>query len=750
MKRGDNIMGKMTDYINWSEVEALVETKHDNPHHILGPHEVKEGILYNVYFPDAVGMEIVDDINGRVFGLCTTKVKGFFSGVIKEKKWAAYRLRAFFEDQTTYEYLDPYAFEPIMDSMDVNRFNAGIHYEVYECLGAHHRIIGQTEGVVFAVWAPNAQRVSVVGDFNHWDGRRHPMRRLDYSGIYELFVPGVKIGDIYKFEIKTREGNILIKADPYANQAELRPNTASRVANLYYNWDDQEWMQKRSKVQAKDKPMFIYEMHLGSWKRPKDGREFYNYREIAPLLVEYIQEMGYTHVEFMPVMEHPFDPSWGYQVTGYYAPTSRYGEPKDFMYLIEYLHKNEIGVILDWVPAHFPKDSHALGRFDGTALYEHQDPRQGEHPHWGTYIFNYGRNEVKNFLIANALFWAEKYHVDGIRIDAVASMLYLDYGREEGQWIPNMYGDHDNLEAIEFLKHLNSVMHEKYEDVMMIAEESTAWPMLTHDLDKGGIGFSYKWNMGWMNDFINYMRRDPLFRKYHHGELTFSMVYAYSEDFVLVLSHDEVVHGKGSMVNKMPGGYYEKFANLRAFYGFMMTHPGKKLLFMGQDIAQFDEWNESTSIEWNLLEFDAHVQMKKYVQALNALYHQEPALYELDHSPEGFQWINCISANESMVIFQRMGNDEKDTLVVVCNFTPVGYENHKIGVPYRGKYKEIFNSDAMEFGGSDCLNATLKQTKKEECDGRENSIRINVAPFGVQVFKMVPPAAKKTKKEESK
>lgn len=729
------MMKKMETKINWAEVDALSKAIHDNPHHILGKHEENNQTRVNIYFPNAKKVSINGIKNHKEYELEKTGYEGFFTIVIPKKNIGLYMVKAFFENGNDYTYIDPYQFEPLIDSMDINMFNSGIHYDIYNKLGAHVVTIDGIKGVMFAVWAPNAKRVSVVGDFNDWNGKRNPMRRLEFSGIFEIFIPGVEEGNIYKYEIRSSNGDVFLKADPYAFAAEIRPNTASKVADLSYKWLDSDWMDKRKDVQSTNSPISIYEMHLGSWKRPTDGREFYNYREIAELLVEYITEMEYTHVEFMPVMEHPFDPSWGYQVTGYYAPTSRYGDPDDFMYLVDYLHQNDIGVIIDWVPAHFPKDAHGLGRFDGTALYEHLDPRQGEHPHWGTYIFNYGRNEVKNFLIANALFWADKYHVDGIRMDAVASMLYLDYGREEGQWVPNIYGDNENLDAVEFLKHLNSIFSKKFDGALMIAEESTAWPMLTHPLDNNGIGFSYKWNMGWMNDFLGYMKQDPLYRKYHHGELTFSMVYAYSEEFVLVLSHDEVVHGKGSMIGKMPGEYYQKFSNLRAAYGFMLGHPGKKLLFMGQEIAQFDEWNENSSIEWNLLEFDAHIQMQNYVKELNNLYRSEPALYMLDDSTEGFEWINSISANESIVVFARKTYDRKDTLIFICNFTPVMYEEYKIGVPYHGKYREIFNSDAREFGGEDNLNISLKQSAKDECDARENSIKVKVAPFGIQVFK---------------
>ena len=556
----------------------------------------------------------------------------------------------------------------------------------------------------------------------------------------------------------------MLKADPYANAAELRPNTASVITDLTgFAWTDEKWLEKRKATDYRKEPLLIYEVHLGSWWKPdpdaEDAREFYTYRELAPMLASYVKEMGYTHVEIMPIMEHPLDESWGYQVTGYYAPTARYGTPEDFMYFMNYMHEQGIGVILDWVPAHFPKDAFGLAGFDGTCLYEHFDPRQGEHPHWGTLLYNYGRPEVKNFLIANALFWTEKYHADGIRMDAVASMLYLDYGKNEGEWIPNQYGGKENLESIEFLKHLNSIYKKRKDGALLIAEESTAWPKVTGALEHDGLGFDFKWNMGWMNDFLGYMHYDPVFRGYHHGELTFSFIYAWSENFILSLSHDEVVHGKSPMVGKMPGDRDSELNNLRAAYGFMAMHPGKKLLFMGQEFATFDEWNEKESLDWDLLQYQDHSDMRGFVKALNSLIKAHPALYADDCRPEGFQWINNISANENMLVFLRKA--EGETLLVVCNFSPLVYEKHKIGVPFEGKYKEIFNSDSEEFGGSDVRNKRVKTSKKSECDGFENSIEITVPPMGVAVFacteeklpvKEKKPAAKKpaAKKAEPK
>ncbi|MBO5387879.1 MAG: 1,4-alpha-glucan branching protein GlgB [Lachnospiraceae bacterium] len=717
------------------EVDALVQGKHNNPHHILGMHECIDDVFINAYLPDAKVVTAIDTATKKKYTLVSDRVPGFFSVVIKDKKRFDYKLNVRFDDGQEITYIDPYIFESVIDPIDVSLFNEGEHYSIYEKMGAHPMTVDGVEGVLFAVWAPNAERVSVVGNFNNWDGRRHPMRKLDYSGIFELFIPGKYVGEIYKYEICAKSGNVFMKSDPYAFSGELRPANASRIVDLSYKWKDAKWISNRENSNPVEKPMNIYEMHLGAWKKPEDGREFFNYRDIAPQLAEYLNDMNYNYVELMPIMEHPFDPSWGYQVTGYYAPTSRYGTPADFMYFVDYLHSKGIGVIIDWVPAHFPKDDHGLGRFDGTALYEHEDPRRGEHPHWGTYIFNYGRNEVKNFLIANALYWAEKYHVDGIRMDAVASMLYLDYGRNSGEWIPNMYGGNENLEAIDFIKELNKQMKEKHKGVLLIAEESTAWPMMTHTLEEGGLGFDFKWNMGWMNDFLGYIKLDPLYRKYHHNELTFSMVYAYSENFVLVLSHDEVVHEKGSMISKMPGGYEDKFSNLRVAYGHMMTHPGKKLLFMGQEIAQFAEFNEAAEVDWSLFEFDAHVYMQGYVKELNKLYMNEPALYELDSKSEGFQWINCNNANASLLSYMRKGKKEEDTLVIICNFTPIAHKSYKLATPSGGSWQEIFSSDNSKFGGEGRNNKTAKQAKKEAVDGQEHYISVNVPPLSISVFK---------------
>ena len=579
--------------MDWPEIEAVVYSEEYAPREILGPHVTGDGVLVQCFFPGADKVTVKTTKDGREYPMSKEDDAGYFAVLLSGRKIPEYTYLVEQEGEQI-ECYDAYAFPCQITLEEEQKFINGICYDIYEKLGAHPMTVNGVDGVYFAVWAPNAARVSVVGDFNHWDGRVYQMQRLSVSGIYELFIPQIPVGSLYKYELKLKDGLTYLKADPYANQAELRPATASVVADLtQYVWKDQTWMKERKKIQTEDAPMFVYEMHLASWKKPEDGREFYNYRELAPMIVAYVKEMGYTHVELMPVMEHPFDASWGYQVTGYYAPTSRYGSPEDFMYFVDTLHQAGIGVILDWVPAHFPRDTFGLANFDGTCLYEHLDPRQGYHPHWGTLIYNYGRPQVKNFLIANALFWTEKFHADGIRFDAVASMLYLDYGKNDGEWVANIYGGNENLDAVELLKHLNSIFKKKHPDALLIAEESTAWPRVTGSVDtEDGLGFDYKWNMGWMNDFVGYMSNDPYFRGAHHNELTFSMVYAYSERFMLSLSHDEVVHQKGSLLEKMPGTEDKKFANLRAAYGFFMTHPGKKLLFMGQEYGQVHEWQK--------------------------------------------------------------------------------------------------------------------------------------------------------------
>lgn len=629
------------------------------------------------------------------------------------------------------------ALEHRISELDTYLFAKGRHYEIYEKMGAHLAEEDGKAGTYFSVWAPNARSVSVVGDFNNWDRTAHPMQPVQQSGIWDIFVPGVKAGDLYKFAVETSQGYTVLKADPYGNQSQLRPDNASVVADIrYFDWTDQAW-RKAHQEKKTESPMAIYEVHPGSWKKdPSMPGEFYNFKKLAVELADYVLEMGYTHVELIGLSEHPFDGSWGYQVSGYYAPTARYGTPADFMYFVNYMHDHGIGVILDWVPAHFPKDEFGLGRFDGTALYEHQDPRKGEHPEWGTYCFNYGRTEVSNFLVANALFWIEKFHVDGLRVDAVASMLYLDFGRSSGNWIPNEDGGNQNYEAITFLKHLNSIVAQRNPGAMMIAEESTAWPKVTGDVDDGGLGFTYKWNMGWMHDFLEYMKCDPIFRKYHQNQITFSFMYAYSENYVLVLSHDEVVHLKKSMIYKMPGTMLEKFGNLRAAYGLMMMHPGKKLLFMGQDFAQTAEWNEAKSLDWHLLEkYPEHQQLNHYYCDLLHFYQNEPALYELDDSPEGFAWINGSDAEHNMLTFCRMTKDKKNCLLCHFNFSPVAYENFQSGVLCPGTYAEVFNSNAAEYGGTGLVNPEPIEAVKESWDFKDYSIKYHLGAYGVCIFK---------------
>ena len=623
--------------------------------------------------------------------------------------------------------------------LDQYLFGQGTHYDIYKKLGAHPTKRRGKDGVYFAVWAPNATTVSVIGEFNGWREEANPMTRLEPSGIYEGFVVGAKVGMLYKFFIKTKDGRGLYKADPFANYAEQRPGTASRITDITkLRWSDAAWMEARKQRDNDSLPVSIYEVHPGSWKKHPHGEDedgFYNYREFAKSLAEYVKEMGYTHVELMGIAEHPFDGSWGYQVTGYYAPTSRYGTPEDFAYMVNYLHKQKIGVILDWVPAHFPRDAHGLEEFDGGCVYEYADPKKGEHPEWGTKVFDFGKSEVKNFLIANALYWVEHFHIDGLRVDAVASILYLDYGRENGQWTPNIYGGNKNLEAIEFFKHLNSVVLGRNHGAMMIAEESTAWPKVTGKPEEDGLGFSHKWNMGWMNDFLEYMKLDPYFRKWNHNKMTFSMTYAYAEKYILVLSHDEVVHLKCSMINKMPGLYDDKFANLRAGYAYMLGHPGKKLLFMGQEFAQLQEWSEARELDWYLLAEDKHQQMQNYVKALLHLYKKTPALYDADQDPCGFEWINADDADRSIFSFVRHSKDGKSNLLFVINFTPVARPDYRVGVPKRKQYRLVLDGDAAEFGGNTTERPVVYKAVKSECDGREYSFAYDLPAYGIAIFK---------------
>lgn len=635
--------------------------------------------------------------------------------------------------KTVQKKLQPYE----IGELDQYLFGQGNHYEIFRKMGAHKVVHNGKEGVYFAVWAPHARRVSVVGDFNEWDFDENYMERQEPIGIYTCFVPGVKEGDLYKFCIETQQGKRIFKADPFANYAEKRPGTASRVADISnLKWSDGQWMEKRQKWDQKESPLAIYEVHMGSWMRHPGTEEegFYSYREFAHAITKYVKEMGYTHVELMGMAEHPYDGSWGYQVTGYYAPTSRYGTPEDFAYMINYLHRNGIGVILDWVPAHFPKDAHGLADFDGTPTFEYADPRKGEHPDWGTKIFDYGKPEVQNFLIANALFWIEHYHVDGLRVDAVASMLYLDYGKQDGQWIANEYGGNQNLEAIAFFKHLNSVVLGRNKGAMMIAEESTAWPKVTGKPEDDGLGFSLKWNMGWMHDFTEYMKLDPLFRKGAHYQMTFSMEYAYSENYILVLSHDEVVHLKCSMLNKMPGLGFDKFANLKAAYAFMMGHPGKKLLFMGQEFAQLREWSEERELDWYLLAEEPHQQIQNWYRDLLHLYRKNKAMYELDTDPDGFEWINKDDMFRSIFSFVRHSRDGKKNLLFVCNFTPMERPDYRVGVTRRKQHKLILDGDDPRYGGKGIERPQIYKPQKQECDGRTYSFAYPLQPYGVAVF----------------
>ena len=619
-------------------------------------------------------------------------------------------------------------------------FGQGTHYDLYNKLGAHPMTVDEEEGVYFAVWAPNAAAVSIVGDFNEWDENATPMERLEPLGIYQIFLTGIKVGDIYKYCVTAQDGKKTLKADPYGFQAELRPNNASVVADISdFKWHDSRWMKKREKFDDKKNPMFVYEVHPGSWKKHEQTEEdedgFYNYREIAHELAAYVKDMGYTHVELMGIAEHPYDGSWGYQVTNYFAPTSRHGSPEDFQYFMDYMHEHNIGVILDWVPAHFPRDAFGLAEFDGTCLYEYADPRKGEHPDWGTKVFDYGKTEVQNFLICNALFWLEHYHVDGLRVDAVASMLYLDYGREDGQWVPNIYGGNENLEAIEFFKHLNTIVKKRNPGIVMIAEESTAWPKVTDKAEYGGLDFSLKWNMGWMHDFLEYMKLDPYFRKYNHTKMNFAMVYAYSENYMLVLSHDEVVHLKCSMIEKMPGSYEDKFKNLMAGYAFMTGHPGKKLLFMGQDFGQHREWSEKRELDWFLLDKEPNRHLQAFVKELLHLYKNNKCLYEYDCYPEGFEWINADDGDRSIFSFVRHSKSGKSNMLFIINFTPVERPDYRVGTTCRRKHTLVLSSDDKKFGGTGKRRPKEYKPAKKECDGRKYSFRYKLPAYGVAVFK---------------
>lgn len=719
------------------EINDILYGISTDPFSVLGAKETENGTVIRTFYPDAVQAKVKLKKQKTEYDMVSIHRDGFFEVTVPNALPFKYELELTYPDGNVFVTYDAYSFYPEIDEEAFIKFQNGINYEIYDYLGARCEKYDGVPGTRFDVWAPNAKSVSVVGDFNLWDKRRNIMKKNEKYGIFSLFVPGVGAGALYKFAITKANGETVFKADPYAKASEKRPNNASVVYDISkFKWADKMWLNKREKSDIFNVPVNIYEVHLGSFLKPseEDG-SFYDYKTLAEKIAAYVKDMGYTHVELLPVMEHPFDGSWGYQVTGYYAPTARFGDPAGFMYFVNYMHKNGIGIILDWVPAHFPKDEFGLAHFDGTPLYEHPDKRRGEHPDWGTLIFDYGRKEVSNFLIANALFWVEKYHVDGIRMDAVASMLYLDYGRKQGEWVPNIYGGHENLESMEFLKHLNSVMKKRNKSVYMIAEESTAWPSVTGVVEENNsLGFTYKWNMGWMNDFLKYMKEDPLFKKGVHGCLTFSMMYAYSEKFILVLSHDEVVHGKGSLINKMPGDYSEKFANLRTAYGFMTGHPGKKLLFMGQDFAQFAEWNENKSLEWDLIDhFEMHKKIHNYCRDLFNLYKNKHALYDMDFDPKGFTWMSCMDIDHSIVSFIRRGN-KGEMLLFVCNFTPVVYENFRQAVPEKGRYTEILNSDDIKYGGTGHMNGFPLESEDVPHDGQDNSIVMILPGLSTVIF----------------
>ncbi len=732
---------RLEDWVNWILYDELKNGVINAPKHLLGNHVYGDGQVITVYRPYAEKVCVVSPTgkNREEMECLAEGFYGFYSAK-KKYKGTKYRIETTYQDGTTVVTADAYAFDSQITEFDTYLFAEGKHYDVYEKFGAHPMTIDGVKGTYFAVWAPHARRVSVVGDFNMWDGALNPMQMMQTSGIYELFIPDVAPGAVYKYQILTRDGEILYKADPYGNQCQVRPDNANVVADLTgYKWKDTDWIENR-KQQTREtelkKPMAIYECHLGSWKKKIEDSDFgfYTYRELAKMLCDYVKKMGYTHVELMGIAEYPFDGSWGYQVTNYYAPTSRYGSPEDFMYFVDHMHENGIGVILDWVPAHFPRDAHGLGRFDGMPLYEHPDPRRGEHPDWGTYIFDFGRNEVSNFLTANALFWVEKFHVDALRVDAVASMLYLDYGKQDGQWLPNKDGGNENYDAIDLLRKINTVMEERNPGAFLIAEESTAWAGVTAPASMKGLGFLYKWNMGWMNDFLEYMKMDPYFRSFNHNRLTFSLSYTYAENYVLVISHDEVVHLKCSMLNKMPGVEKDKFANLRTAYGFMYGHPGKKLLFMGQEFGQLREWSEARSLDWFLLDQPLHKKMQKWVADLNHMYTTYDACYYNDNNQMGFEWTKVDDANTSIIAFVRRGKTVKDQLLFVCNFVPVERKDYWIGVPCLTEYEEIINSDAKIYGGSGTKNGKVKAFE-EKCDRMPYAISIDIAPLSMMVFR---------------
>src|SRR2546423_7141491 len=716
------------------ELNVFLAGAHPDPFRILGPHRVGDDLVVRLFRPDAKEVSIV--AHGKAeqsFIADRLRPEGFFQATLPGmKRDIDYHVHLTGWDESAALVRDPYSYGLIMGEMDLHLFAEGNHLRLYDQFGAHLRKIGDTEGVYFAVWAPNAQRVSVVGDFNGWDGRVNPMRRLLGSGVWELFLPDVNEGAHYKFEIRTPRGALLLKADPFGFFSQHGKQTSSLVYNLdRYQWNDGDWMKRRPEQKLETSPISIYEVHLGSWRRkPEEQNRSLSYLELSETLVPYVVEMGYTHIELMPIAEHPFEGSWGYQVTNYYAPTSRFGTPDEFRHFIDKCHQAGIGVIMDWVPAHFPKDIHALAEFDGTDLYEHADPRQGEQQAWGTLMFNFGRNEVRNFLIGNALFWLDQYHIDGLRVDAVASMLYLDYSRKPGQWIPNVYGGRENLDAIYFLKRFNEVCYERFPGIITIAEESTGWPGVSRPTYLGGLGFGFKWNMGWMHDTLGYFQQDPVYRRYHHHELTFSLLYAFSENYILPLSHDEVVHGKGSLVSKMPGDRWQKFANLRALYAFMWAHPGKKLLFMGGELAQEAEWSHERSLDWHLLEQPEHSGVQALVRDLNRIYRAEPALWEVDSDPSGFWWLEPNDADNNVVAFARASRDGESVVVFVANLAPVPRHGYRLGLPRSQRWRELVNTDSTFYGGSDVGNLGGVEPEPIPWHNQPFSAEVTLPPLG--------------------
>jgi len=718
-------------------LDAIASGEHSDPFSVLGPHVENGGITIRACFPTAEAVALTRNGSTPV-PMTRTHPAGIYEASLTDVTTVPdYRLRVTYPGHRVEEVDDPYRYGRVITDFDLYLFGEGNHTRIASKLGAHPMTIGSTAGVHFAVWAPNAARVSVVGDFNAWDGRVHAMRRLAPSGVWEIFIPAAQIGHRYKFELRTRHGEILVKSDPFGFGFEVPPLSASIVSRLEHAWGDDDWMDRRQDQESWfQRPMAVYEVHLGSWARvAEDGDRYLTYRELADRLIPYVKDMGYTHIELLPVMEHPYSGSWGYQVIGFFAPTSRFGTPTDFKAFIDACHQAGIGVILDWVPGHFPKDGHGLARFDGTALYEHADPRQGEHRDWGTLIFNYGRNEVRNFLLANALFWLQEYHIDGLRVDAVASMLYLDYSRNHDEWIPNRFGGRENLEAIDFLRQLNTQTHAEAPGSITVAEESTAWPSVSRPTWLGGLGFTYKWNMGWMNDILEYTKLDPVHRKWNHRHLTFSMLYAFNENFILPFSHDEVVHGKGSMFGKIPGDDWQKAATLRTLYGFMYAHPGKKLMFMGCEFGQGREWDHDHSLDWHLLGEPLHASLQRYVKDLNRVYAAQPALYELDFEPAGFQWIDCNDSDNSIVSLIRRAKDGHEFVVAVLNFTPVPREGYRFGVPEPGVYTELLNSDAEVYGGGNVGNGGSIATEPIASHGHEQSLNLRLPPLGFLLLK---------------